>query len=209
MKYLNTPTLLFSLLFLFALNANAQTEDYVININGDTVKCELSLYSLGGPKYKVPDGKKEKIDIEKIKEYYHASNDLRFRAVYVDTLSKPKYMQVIESGPICLYQYAPANYSGTMGMLTTSAIQWFVSKKGDRAIALKSTSLLGSGNKQERKDTLSEMLKDKPEIYNKYVADDKFSFKQIINLVHLYNTGQPYQVPQKKPDPNAKKDDMY
>jgi hypothetical protein len=51
------------------------------------------------------------------------------------------------------------------------------------------------------------MLKDKPDVYNKYIAEEKFTFKQIGNLVHLYNTGKTYD--EEKDNTSIKKDDAY
>jgi len=190
--------------------AKAQTEDYVITNIGDTVRCEVNISGWGTVKYKVAGGKFEKVKLEDIKEYYHQENDLRFRAVYRDSSNKPEYMRVLENGPISLYLHDGSQAGlGVLGMLTVSPTSVYVGKGGDRTITLKTSGLLNGGSKQGRKDALSEMLKDKPDIYNKYVADNKFNYSQILNLVHLYNTGKPYQAPKKKVDPNVKKDDMY
>lgn len=64
--------------------------------------------------------------------------------------------------------------------------------KGDDIVQEIKTSdwfVLGK-SKKARKDVLAGMLYDNKEVYNKFVADDSFSFDQIRNLVHLYNTGQ-------------------
>ena len=42
------------------------------------------------------------------------------------------------------------------------------------------------------------MIKDNKEVYDKYLADDKFGFAQIRNLIHLYNTGRSFESDQAK-----------
>ena len=49
------------------------------------------------------------------------------------------------------------------------------------------------------------MIKDKPNVYEKYMAENKFNFNFIQNLVHLYNTGK--LLSEEKTE--AKKDDAY
>ncbi|MES2279664.1 MAG: hypothetical protein V4592_26755 [Bacteroidota bacterium] len=201
-----TFTLLLSVLVFIA---KAQTEDYVITTNGDTVRCYVEISNQGTAKYKVPDGKYEKIKIDKIKEYYDQLNDLRFRAVYRDSSKRPEFLRVIENGLISLYMHNN-NYYGMIGAITVAPTSMLITKGGDRAVTIKTTSLLNNDTRQQRKDTLAVMFADKPEIYHMYKDDGKFGGGKILNLVHLYNTGKPYTPPVKKPrNPDAKKDDLY
>src|SRR5471030_121586 len=96
MKTICTLLLIISVIF-----AKAQTEDYVITNIGDTIRCEVNISGWGTVKYKVTEGKFEKVKLTDIKEYYHQYDDLRFRAVYRD--NKPEYLRVIENGRISLY----------------------------------------------------------------------------------------------------------
>ena len=45
----------------------------------------------------------------------------------------------------------------------------------------------------ERKTDFANMLIDNKNVYEKFLADDKFSFEQIRNIIHLYNTGEQYR----------------
>ena len=40
---------------------------------------------------------------------------------------------------------------------------------------------------------LEDLLSDNKAVYDKFIADDKVSLKQIRNIIHLYNTGKPYE----------------
>jgi len=41
-------------------------------------------------------------------------------------------------------------------------------------------------------DVLGELLMDNKDVYDKFITDDKFTPKQIRNIIHLYNTGKAY-----------------
>jgi len=186
-------------LALLTLKAKAQTEDYVITTQGDTLKCNISFPIVGPSKYKIPGGESQKLDRDKIKEYYITRKDLRKRAVFMGDKTKADFLEVVENGNISLYKIIYTNGR-------TSTEEWYIGKASDRVSALKSSSLFLGKRRKDRKDDFSEMLKDKPEVYDKYMAEKKFSFNAIQNLVHLYNTGHSL----KEDTPViTKKDDAY
>ncbi|GAB3930439.1 YgdI/YgdR family lipoprotein [Mucilaginibacter myungsuensis] len=194
------------LLALSTFTAVAQTDDYVITTNGDTIKCEVSVtWSL---KYKVPGGKSEKIKTETIKEFYQQSNDILFRALDINDNGKPEFIHVIQNGPISLYQRVGNNYAGAIGTLLTS-LNWYVNKDNGKPFNIKGGVLISTGTTSKAKDGFGELLKDQPEIYNKYTAIDKLSFNKILDLVSLYNTGQPYKPKVIKRDTEADMNKWY
>ncbi|WP_295795007.1 hypothetical protein [Mucilaginibacter sp.] len=190
-----TRTFLFIGLFISVTAAKAQPRywDYVITIKGDSIRCNVEKPFIGRTKYKSATmGKPEKITIENIKEYSLITEQKTYRAVNKDSSATPMFMTVIEKGKIGLYELI--NTSTSMGfgntMTTTSTRDWYIGKNSDYVTGFKSSGIFLGKSRKSRKDLLGEMFKDKPEIYNKYMADDKFSFKQIQRLIHLYNTGQ-------------------
>ncbi|MDP9048818.1 MAG: hypothetical protein M3N14_11830 [Bacteroidota bacterium] len=181
---------------ILTFNANAQN-DYVIKIQGDSIPCKITTPLIGGAKYKSDTMRESKrIKPTEIREYYIARKDFRERSVYTDSTSSPRFMTIVEKGKISLYQMIYSNYHNG---ITTSTTEWYVGKGSDYVSDLKTSSLFAFKSKQKRKDNFEEMLKDNKEVYDKYKADDKFSFKQIRNLVHLYNTGKPME-PEKTKD---------
>jgi len=170
------------------LAAKAQT-DYVITLKGDSIPCSITIPLIGKLKYKVDSaGESKKIKPGEIREYYIARKNLTGRSVYKTGSNNPMFMPLIEKGKINLYEMVYTTYTGTTVVTTTS---WYVSKGKDTVSDLKTSSFWMSKSRQKRKDIFGDMLKDDKELYDKYMGDDKFSFKQIRNLVHLYNTGQP------------------
>ena len=91
-------------------------------------------------------------------------------------------MTVVESGKINLYELI-TNYNNV------TVTEWFASKGTDTGILIKDNSL--SGNRKRR--DFEALIADNKAVYEKYTADDKFRFNNIRNLVHLYNTGEPYK----------------
>ncbi len=169
--------------------AQQEYPDYVITIGGDSIRCEIIVPLFGSVKYQSASmTKAEKIKPDAIKEYYIADENILHRAVFKDSTSKPMFMTVIEKGKLSLYEMVYNNYS-KYGNTTTT--EWYIGKGSDYVKDFKSSGIYIGKSRKERKDYLGDLLKDNQAVYNKYIAEDKFSFKQIQNLVHLYNTGQP------------------
>ncbi|GAB2687669.1 hypothetical protein GCM10027037_07440 [Mucilaginibacter koreensis] len=164
---------------------------------------------MGSKNYKInPSGEKVKITPESVKEYFVARKNVHERAVFKNGKSEPMFMSVVERGKISLYEVIYRNY-GANGISSTTT-EWYMSKNSDTVTALKTSGLFFlSKSKQQRMDNFKDMIADNKEVLDKYLADDKFNFKQLAGLVHLYNTGKPLSnEPEKKEDP-LKKDDAY
>jgi hypothetical protein len=196
MKIYFTKIILFSALLLTASVLKAQDHDYVITLSGDTIKCKI----LFDGRYKADGAAKSKrISFDEIKEFYTVKDDKRCRAVYLPGHKRPQFMAVVEKGKIDLYQetknYA---YKDIVGIVSSTTVtEWYIAKGTDTVKVLKNSDFLWGSvflkSKKSRKNDLAEMLKDNKGVYNKFITDDKFSFDQIRNLVHSYNTGEPYK----------------
>jgi hypothetical protein len=187
----------FKLLIGFAVSLTftspglAQYQDRIVNLNGDTLKCEIKTNFVRTTKYKTPDmADFEKFDEKSVKYFYIAKDNERYRAVIRPGKKKLEYLRLIEEGKICLYEYISSSYM--QSGLTQSTTNWFVSKNNDTLYKLKTSSLFNFTSKKDRKDVFSEMLADNPDVLKKYQETDSFSFKNLRNAIHLYNTGQPY-----------------
>lgn len=187
---------LFTCILLYA-GAAAQERywDYVITVKGDSIRCNITKPLIGALKYRSAQmSKAEKIEIAEIKEFSSAANEVHQRAVFKDSSSKPVYMNVLEKGKISLYSLVitTSSYSGSKGVTTsTSTDNWYVAKGSDYVKGFKSSGIFLGESRQSRKDYFGELLKDNPDVYNKYMAEKKFNFKSIRNMVDLYNTGEP------------------
>ena len=199
MKILSTPFYITAFLLVLSTFAKAQDNDYIINNHGDTIQCKIKTPALGGePKYQPINALHDayvKITIEEIKEYYLSDPQITFRRIYIDsTKAGPAvaFMRPMERGTISIYlcETSTSYYTFHNTYYSFPAIQWYVTKNSDTATLLK-TSLPGiiKTSKGERKDVLAELLKDKKDVYDKYVKENKFDSKYILNIIHLYNTG--------------------
>jgi hypothetical protein len=187
----------FKLLIGFAVSLTftspglAQYQDRIVNLNGDTLKCEIKTNFVRTTKYKTPDmADFEKFDEKSVKYFYIAKDNERYRAVIRPGKKKLEFLRLIEEGKICLYEYISSSYM--QSGLTQSTTNWFISKNNDTLYKLKTSSLFNFTSKKDRKDVFSEMLADNPDVLKKYQETDSFSFKNLRNAIHLYNTGQPY-----------------
>ncbi|RFZ95014.1 hypothetical protein D0C36_05665 [Mucilaginibacter conchicola] len=181
---------------LCALNVKAQRNDYVINAKGDTIHCEVS-----SSKYKINGGKSIKMKPDSIREYYRSEKDECFRAVYREKKSKAEYFKVLEKGKIMLFE-GITSYAGGFSPMGgyhggSSSTQWYITKGTDTVKEVKNNdftmfNLFGKSHKA-RKNDFEEMISDNADVLAKYKAEDKFSFKQVRNLIHIYNTGEPFK----------------
>jgi hypothetical protein len=184
-------------LLVAALTARAQNNDRVITVTGDTIACQINLPVFSAPKYRTSKNEKaKKIKTDSVKEYYTADKSTWYRRVFYDpkvlwVRNKVCFMTVVESGKINLYELitSTTSYGANGTMYSSSNTGWYVSKGTDTAILIKGTLLA----RQKRKNEFADLLADNKTVYDKYMADDKFGFDEIRNLVHLYNTGEPYK----------------
>jgi len=201
------------ILFLIILTLNAvidklyaQTEDYVITKKGDTIKCVInkSVWSANST-YKSPDmAKPQKIYAENIIEFYNSETNTLMRAVRKSEKGDPFFLALIEGGKIDLYEeVVNQQYSNGFTGVTTynNYKKWYIAK-GTNLVQMLKTSDVSLGavfvkSKKQRESSLTEMIADNKEIYDKYIADNDFSFKEIRHIIHLYNTA---------PDPGKPKD---
>ncbi|BAU55222.1 hypothetical protein [Mucilaginibacter gotjawali] len=190
MKIIITKTLIFIAVTTFAFTVKAQS-DYVITVGGDSISCKIIAPAFGPIKYQsaAMDAPK-RIKSDEIKEYYLSGDRQLYRAVFINYDKRATYLNVIENGKISLYEVINTTYSSmTMASITTKV--WYIGKGTNYVKDFKSNGLFNSRSRNERKDGFAEMLEDNKNIYDKYRTEDKFSFEQIRNLIHLYNTGKP------------------
>ena len=167
-------------------------KDLVITTKGDSIQCNINPFpAIGAIKYKsAAMVKPEKLDPAKVKEYFTFGSKVDVRAVFIDNSKTPVYMKVVEKGKICLYEKADlcAICSGANAS-EISDDDWYIAKGTDHVTCFKTIGI--SFARQKRKNDFAQLLKDNQVIYDKYLAEDKFSFVAIRNFVHLYNTGEP------------------
>jgi len=190
-------SIVFGLLALLTIHVKAQSNDYVITTSNDTLNCKISIsFFTKNYSYKLSqEGKSIKIKPTEIKEYYLSNKKDLFMAFYLEKKDKPEYFKVLEKGKILLVeQVTSQTFAGPMGTAPTTYTnqEWFITKGTDTVKELKHNSIKFTGeSRNSRKSNFEEMIADNATVLDKYKTEDKFSFKQLRNLVHLYNTGEP------------------
>ncbi len=102
-------------------------------------------------------------------------------------------MKAIEKGPINLLEEQAIRTSGmpgTGGVFSNTTTNWYIGKGIDTVRILKTSDLFSIKSKKARKNILTDLIKDKQEVYDKYLADDSFTFEELRSLIHFYNTGE-------------------
>jgi hypothetical protein len=190
------------LIFLAILllnEAEAQNRDYVITINGDTLKGQFI-----GKKFKA-DGwaKARELDLAGYKETYQAAKHDLERAVFFPEDSTISFLPVIINGKISLYQSTGYGVGvglsimmgvGMRGGIGITKTMLYYAAKGTGFPKKMDYSQFGKikvKSQEKRMDTLGQMLMDNKVVYNKFIADDNFTLRAIKNIIHLYDTGRP------------------
>lgn len=174
---------------LCSLAVNAQDKkkspetynDYVITSKGDTLICKVNTPLFSWPNYQTAKmSETQNIRLGEIKEYYIKKRQVIFRSIVLDGQKKPNFLPVVENGKISLYQ---SIYTSQYTII------WYVSKGADTAYLLKTNDI--SFTRKDRQNRFEDMLKDNPVVYDRFLAEKKFTYKDLQNIVHLYNAGKP------------------
>jgi hypothetical protein len=179
-----------SILLVLALHLKAQNQDYVIITKGDKLLCKISfpLFSVD-VRYKTNDmSEPETLDPYQINEYYVAEGKKTYRAVYEPESKALKFMLVLESGKINLYECTIRGYTSN-GYTKMGTIR-YIEKKPDIFTAFKPRPFYYEKTESSWRDEFVELIKDNKDVYDKYVADKKFTFKEVIKITHLYNMSE-------------------
>jgi len=195
------PIVLFLLTTLVSMSVKAlDYPDYIITVKGDSIPCRITDRMFSEVIY--IDSKKaipEKMTWDLVKEFYLNDSNELYRAVYINNYKVPNRLQVIENGKISLYQiletsdsFHAATPTFNSYSTTHTATTWYVGKGSDHVKILKFNGLTFENTRAERKADFAKLLVDNKNVYDKFDAEDDFSFSGIQKIVHLYNTGEAY-----------------
>lgn len=188
------------MLLLTSTQLKAQKQDYIITNLGDTLICQIKLpvMSFGAPRYKTIDMHGwQRILLTNTNEYYTAaSNTLKRKVLKTD--GKAVFMKVLENGKISLYEESTINTNpapGPDGLPTTMiSTSLYAAKLPDLNKVVENIDVGSFGlsfkSKGKRINELSAILLDNKTVAEKFVAENKFNYKSVRNIIHLYNTGE-------------------
>jgi len=178
----------FILIVLASMSAMAQNyPDYVITVKGDSIPCRITDPDFSKARYQDSlMATPEKITPDRIKEFYISDLLRLYRAVYIEGDKLPTYLIRVEKGTINLYYYSYYTQYGTV-------VKWFAGKDwADHVDDFNVVFLSETKTKKQLKNKFALLLKDNPQVLNKFTTDDDFDYGYIVKMVHLYNTGERY-----------------
>ncbi|WP_316798405.1 hypothetical protein [Pedobacter frigidisoli] len=182
MKTFKLTLIFFILSLCFAQTIKAQSE-YVVTLQNDTIKGEVKNYFDYLVKF-IPEGGSEKVkySTNEIKSF-HVEKTRKYptdcEAVKLPDKKNILFAHRVISGKITLYELieTSVSYDGR----SSSSVTWYVKKQGQEIIAIKTSRI--SFSRKERDEALFALLKDKPEVANRYQNEDKFSFDFIRSII--------------------------
>jgi hypothetical protein len=190
------------------INLNlAKAQDYFITMRGDSIACRITNPNASGKhRYQRGENAIEPIELSPYdtKRYYIASKKALYRSVFQSNDSRPVFMLVTASGGISTYYYngtgEKANWvaggntaiNGQPQVMMVNANPSYAGlyiAKGlaDTAMLIKPSGVANGPNKEQQKAAFAQMLMDKKEIYDKFIADGGFSVGTVKKYVQLYN----------------------
>lgn len=194
---------IFSLLIFFSsLFVNNQTfaqNDYVVTLNGDTLKGKIKKAFLGGMKFK-ENGKSDNIDlnINNFKEYFTVKDSIYNLALGVGKKKEPEFLERLENGKIELFKYMVTSGGGMMrpggGMsVGTTITTWYARKDGGDLLEIKTDGLL-SGSRVEREKNFDFLIGSYAELLEDFKKEKSFSFDILRAYIKKYNYYYKYLV---------------
>jgi len=192
-----TFVVVFIILIMLKRSNAEPVEGYVINMQGDTIKCTFDKAFFGSAKYTpLNDKHAVKIDADKIKEFCYADK-LPFVSINLLEHKKRIFATRLEKGSICLFEMIEARTSGAIGSpgSTSSTITyWFVSKTGGNDVIPvyvggKYLVTLAGGDKVKKR--FDDLLSDNAALVEKFKSKDDYSQEAIQAVIQEYNRAAP------------------
>ncbi len=131
-------------LLVFGVKAFAQEDsaenkyvDYVVKINNDTVRCQISNKLLSKElRYQVAEKKGYRpINADSIKAYYLSSDSTHYELKYLPSNGSPEFVKLLEHGRLNLCELAILKYDNFVRSYAPS-ICWYVGKATDDTLKL-------------------------------------------------------------------------
>lgn len=183
--------------FFTASQAFAQ-KDYVILVNGDTVRGKMTKSLFGALKFKASGkAENEKLETNRFKEYFNSKDSSYFVALTLNKQRKPEFLERLENGKIKLYK-SVVNYPGTVGargVMTGggSTETWYASKDDGELLEIKTSAIL-SGSRNEREKNFDALMASYPELLEDFKKEKSFSFDTLRAYIKKYNYYYKYMI---------------
>jgi len=167
---------------------------YIVNLKGDTIKCDFKKPDLGALRYKPANSteKFKKPSPDDLKAYYSTWDSTTYEALPLDTDSyDPVLLKRLESGTIRLYEedvvsngyFMNGYYSGG-----GTNVFFYVSKDLAALKEIKSNNIIiGGESRKKRKAYLLSLMADDPDLAKQFDAEQDYDLRTLRHYIHAYN----------------------
>ncbi|MXV14397.1 hypothetical protein [Hufsiella ginkgonis] len=186
---------------LFAKAGIAQ--EYYVTMKGDTVRGEIKSFDKNGIRFKPEDGPAaQKVPIGDVKAFYDKKDKSVYFRQYLPDVKDDVFVKLLEDGRIRLYERldlqmrfgAPTFGFGGIsvgGMNQSKQKNWYASKDGKPLEEVKTSELLKSKSRSERKDSFYSLFDDDPDMMEVVKKSGQFGFDDIRKFIKQYNELNP------------------
>jgi hypothetical protein len=158
-------------------------DDYIIKLNGDTIKGKIREQALLGKEIiKIrATGEKSfvKIDNSEIKEYYKEKIKSTFTRKALPNTTDTVYLKIWEKGKVDFFSYYRSS-----GQFTH--VDYYVSKGNSPLLSVKTNGVFTS-SRNERQQSLFDLISDRPDLIESFKSINDYSFQSIQKLIKAYN----------------------
>lgn len=188
-------------LFLSVVSpSKAQYQDYIILQSGEKLEGGIKGEKNKQVKFK-KDGDKKfiKYKPQQVREYYTSKKQATHFSAVLPKSSNPEFLLCEERGAINLLRhkvnrtYMGAPIMGAGGMMMTPGVGFsspnvhYYAQKGDKPLVELNSNDLFKASKAKRKEKLSELLSDEPDILEELSEERKFNNDIIREYIVKYN----------------------
>lgn len=175
------PVLLISQIFCKKVSAqkvDASKGDFVVSNMGDTLYGKFKKKLFDAATF-IVNGEKIELDPTQYSAYY--TKHTLFRSIQLSTGTNPQWMECLENGSICLYQFI-MQQNIRPGQLPMTRVIWLAQKKNGPVLNVNGIM----ATVDVAKNNVAALLADKPDIQKEF-TENPFTLKSVRYHIQQYN----------------------
>jgi len=161
-----------------AQKVDASKGDFVVSGTGDTLYGKFKKKLFDAATF-IVNGEKIELDPAQYAAYY--TKHTLFRSIRLSPDTNPQWMECLENGPICLYQFI-MQQNIRPGQLPMTRVIWLAQKKNGPVLNVNGIM----STEDVAKNNVAALLADKPDIQKDF-SDNPFTLKSVRYHIQQYN----------------------
>ncbi len=166
---------------LFAHEFDDSKGDFIVSNNNDTLYGKFKKKLFDQATF-IVNG--EKIPLDPTQYSTYSFKHSLFRSIQLSPNTNPQWMECLENGTICLYQYVMLQNTRP-GQPPTSRVIWLAQKNGGQILNVNGVM----SSEDVAKSNMSALLADKPDLQNDFL-EGPLNTKSIQYFIQQYNKGK-------------------